>query len=538
MLSAGAKNAARRRTVLVALLFTAISLLALVVRLRGVYREFWLDELVTAWVVRDGFGPLFQRAWIANLSPAFFLIVRSFVEVFGYTEAAMRAPSILAGVLLVPTTFFLAHRVCGNWFLAGTAGVLAAFDPTLIDYSLEARPYALIQLVGALQVCAFLSFTDCSPGNAGRSRIGVPLLFAVLTALGCWLQYTFLLMLAPEGLFLLLLVAAEKPLRLGRLGEFAGWLALSAVLCLPLLSHIGYLWSGRATLGSFVHGGGMDAAFTRFGAAAYVLLPLSFAWIAQCLSNGKGTAACENPSAGRLRRYSIFVLLWLLLPSLLVWATTRSGILRLDLDRYLAAAAVAPILIAVTLCPLFSSRTARVVFLVLIFASTPGVFLGRAIAGRLPAPQAAPAWQAAVAFVNRQCADSRPLFVRAGLVEGRWLDDRQDGLRKEYLLCPVHSLYVINRDSPRRTVEPIHGLALSPSQTERMIREGGFVLLAHLGSDENASDAGMRALRELGLEPAETKTVIRSYSQVVVLSVFLAEGFPRHRARTKSRKER
>ncbi len=61
MLSAGPENAAHRRTVLVALLITAISLLALVVRLRGVYREFWLDELVTAWVVRDGFGPLFQR---------------------------------------------------------------------------------------------------------------------------------------------------------------------------------------------------------------------------------------------------------------------------------------------------------------------------------------------------------------------------------------------------------------------------------------------------------------------------------------------
>ena len=368
----------------------------------------------------------------------------------------------------------MANKVCGNLLLAAAAGLLVAVDPTFINFSLEVRPYALLQLVGAWQVYVFLILLDGSPSDAKRWRIWAPLLFGVFTAIGCYLHYTFLLLLAPEGLFMILLVAAEKPLRRDRLGQFFGWLALPSVLCLPFLGHIGYLLSRRATLGSYIQAEGPEIIFTRFGTIPYIILPLSLAWIVQCVSNWKGITASDNQFAQRLRRYLIFAVLWFLLPSAFVWVTTKCGILRVNLDRFVAASAIAPVLIAVTLCALFSSRTARAIFTVVLLAYVPAYLLIAELGEKLPQYQPkyqrAPMWQAAASFVNRECADSRPVFVRSLLVEEEWLNDRRDGLLKEYLLCTVNSLYAIKPDSPRRMIEPLQCLPLPPSQTETIIR--------------------------------------------------------------------
>ena len=87
------------------------TMLAFAVRWQGINREFWTDEYCTAWVVRDGFAPVFERAWVNNLSPAYFLIVRCSAELFGYTEAGLRLPSLLAGVLLIPVVYALCRRL-------------------------------------------------------------------------------------------------------------------------------------------------------------------------------------------------------------------------------------------------------------------------------------------------------------------------------------------------------------------------------------------------------------------------------------------
>ena len=104
--SANGREAARTAAIV---LFC--TMLALGGRWQGINREFWTDEYCTAWVVRDGFASVFQRAWFNNLSPAYFLIVRCSAEVFGYTEAGLRLPSLLAGVLLIPVVYALCRRL-------------------------------------------------------------------------------------------------------------------------------------------------------------------------------------------------------------------------------------------------------------------------------------------------------------------------------------------------------------------------------------------------------------------------------------------
>lgn len=521
MYSAKEKDSRRPGYIVLGLLLAAITALAVLVRLPGLQREFWLDELGTAWVVRDGFGPLVERAWVANLSPAYFLVVRAFVDIFGYTEAAMRAPSILAGALLAPTVFFLARKMSGNLLLAAVASLLAAVDQTLIAFSLEVRPYALLQLVGALQVYAFLVLTDCPSPNAGRWRVAAALCFVVLTALGFYLHYTFLLILGPEALFTVLFVMTEKPLRMRRLGEFIGWLTLSGMLCLPAVGHLGYLLSGRGTLGTSPVAVTPEIAFTRFRTIPYVLLPLIVAWIVQWVSDRRGIAAFPNPAAEKSRRYSVFAVLWFLLPSAFVWCVAETGILKINLHRYVVVSEIAPLLIAVTLCPLFSSRAARAGFVLLMLAWVPGTYLAAEIRGTLPDYRQAPTWKAAVSFVNRECADARPVFVRPGLVEEHWLGDRRDAPLQQFLLCPVNSLYPITSASQGRTIEPVHCLAVPPSQTDKVIQQGGFVFVGQLGSEETVLEAGRKAVRKLGQEPSQAKIIVRSFDRAVVLSVFL-----------------
>ena len=73
-----------------------IAITGFVLRTSFAGHEFWLDEITTTWVINDGFSGIFERCWINNLSPLYYLIIYLSKELFGYTEVALRIPGILA----------------------------------------------------------------------------------------------------------------------------------------------------------------------------------------------------------------------------------------------------------------------------------------------------------------------------------------------------------------------------------------------------------------------------------------------------------
>lgn len=123
------------------------------------------------------------------------LLVAVSTRVFGESEAAIRLPAFLAGILLAPASALLAWRVSGSRTAALMAGLTTACSSVLIEYSTNARGYKLVALCAL--VCWWLA-VDAAQGRwrlAGATMVligalglwTVPVMLYPLVMIWCWL---------------------------------------------------------------------------------------------------------------------------------------------------------------------------------------------------------------------------------------------------------------------------------------------------------------------------------------------------------------
>ena len=112
------------------------------------YRSLWLDEVITAQVVRipDLSSALNYVAQMdGNGTPLHYLITW-FLRPIGVDEFAIRVPYAIAGLLAVIAMYALAARLYGR-AIGLVAGTLLAILPYAIFYSQESRSYAFLMLL-------------------------------------------------------------------------------------------------------------------------------------------------------------------------------------------------------------------------------------------------------------------------------------------------------------------------------------------------------------------------------------------------------
>jgi len=108
-------------------------------------QELWLDETFSFYMATwpHEVGKLLTRT---NSPPLYYLLLRGWVAVAGASEAALRLPSALAGMLFVAAVIWVGREIfdarIGLW-----SGGVAAVAPMHIYYSQEARAYALLTLL-------------------------------------------------------------------------------------------------------------------------------------------------------------------------------------------------------------------------------------------------------------------------------------------------------------------------------------------------------------------------------------------------------
>jgi hypothetical protein len=108
-------------------------------------QSLWIDELFT-WMSADIGRPLVAGTLLENIhGPLYGLIVHACGGWFGDAEWALRLPSLVCGVAVVPALAWLAVRWLGR-DVAAWAAWLAAGSPFLVWYSQEARGYMLLIL--------------------------------------------------------------------------------------------------------------------------------------------------------------------------------------------------------------------------------------------------------------------------------------------------------------------------------------------------------------------------------------------------------
>lgn len=156
------KTSAKHRWVthLALLLILAI---AFAIRLHDIGREsLWSDEVLTHHIATKPLGQLFYDvAKFEQIPPVHHLIVHVWIKLFGDSEAALRFPSLLAGVASVWVIYLLGRRLVGTTG-ALVAALLLAVSPFHIIYAHEARAYTLMVLMGLLSTLAFLRLIERS----------------------------------------------------------------------------------------------------------------------------------------------------------------------------------------------------------------------------------------------------------------------------------------------------------------------------------------------------------------------------------------
>jgi len=225
--AAPAQAAPRDRRPLVAL--AAITALALALRLVAT-RGLWLDEATSVTQAQLPLNGLLDSLRTSDVHPPLHhLVLWAIVHLFGTGQMVVRAPSILAGTLLIPVLWATGRELYGP--RAGlAAALLAAVAPFAVWYAQEARMYAFFMLFATVALYAQLRAM-----RTGQGRWWVAL--AVSGAALIWTQYFAALVVgvlhAGTAWQLWQAHRAGEPVRTRLLG-WVGALALTAVLLLPL----------------------------------------------------------------------------------------------------------------------------------------------------------------------------------------------------------------------------------------------------------------------------------------------------------------
>jgi hypothetical protein len=402
---------------------------AAVLRWATFEQSLWLDELHTSWVVAGGWRDIAPRAAAGNQGPVYFYLVWIVSQLRGANEATLRSVSGIAGVLFVGALGALVRCWTRSAILGIVAATLATFDPHALFYSREARPYALVQLLGLFHVHRFV-LRSVAPSAARRAG------WIVLSWLMWYTHYTGALLIAAE--------LAAVPFWVSR----RRWLPTVRGLCLDLfVVALGAAWAfpqlaeiaaRRANWAQFVRRVPIQSIWTLFPCQRYVLPAVVIGTLLAWTYRARFGRVAH---ARRFRRLFLLVLCWYLVPAIIAWALTWFDHARLFWRRYLIVIEAA-LFTSATLGGVVLGRVAwRLVYAVSVtaWAATYWIESGAA----LWTEHSPEDWRRAVALVRDDPATRQwPVFLRGGLIEdGQLRHTDEDAALRAYCLFPVHGLY-------------------------------------------------------------------------------------------------
>jgi mannosyltransferase len=240
----------------------ALVLLSLFIRTRQIHAGFWIDEGISVGIAHEHWTSIPHLLREDGSPPVYYMVLGLWIRVFGDSEAATHALSLVFGVACIPLGYVAGRAVFGR-----TTGLvlalIAALDPFLTYYAQETRMYELEAFLSLLVAWSYVE------GILRGKRRFVPLLVVAATLLALSHNWGLFLWV---GLATATVVAARDRIRL------FGVAALGAgVLYAPWIPtllfqarHTGAPWSTRPNLHDLVLGAGAVLG----GDASYLVLAL------------------------------------------------------------------------------------------------------------------------------------------------------------------------------------------------------------------------------------------------------------------------
>ena len=156
----------------------------------GLMQSVWFDEAYSIWLAKQPVGELLRLTSLDTHPPFYYLLLKGWAGIFGWSEFALRSLSVLAMGGALATGVVLAKRLFGVR-AALVALVFAVFAPFLLRYGFEIRMYALASLIG---IAATYVLVRAVEEKEYRKQVRLYVLYAMLVALGVYtLYYTALL---------------------------------------------------------------------------------------------------------------------------------------------------------------------------------------------------------------------------------------------------------------------------------------------------------------------------------------------------------
>ena len=441
------------------IVLAGIMVLAAILRLWQINESLWVDELHTSWCVNGGLSHVADRAIAGNQSPLYFYFVWGVTRLLGESEFTLRLPSLLAGIVLPGMTWLLVRRFeldARTDVAAILAALLVSVDHTSMFYSTEARPYALVELLGAVSLYLAMDAVR------GGSFLRIALVSTLVTLF--YLHYTTALYIAAI-LTCFMTYALIDPK--GQPGRWKAWLAIgltTILYCLPATFQLLDIASRRGNWSVFVD--------SLTGAEGYIALVVLLAlWP-------------RLPPAGLL-----LAGIACLLPALLAWGLTWWELIPLFHTRYIVATTPvlwASIAAAGQVADQPRVRQAASVGIAAAAIWWSGIVENCVTHGK-PFVDRQEGWRSAVAAVNfeHQQHPQWKILVHSGLIESDVLRDHPTAALREYGLLPVRALYKLDAaDSDLIPLPMTQPEQLNAETREAVLRAGGAIVLLRQTADQ------------------------------------------------------
>lgn len=274
--------------------------------------SFWLDETISAWIVRGGVSDVVRLSTeFQGQSPLYYVLLWASGLVLGHTEIALRALSVVCGALSLAVLFRIVVRLTDQRVAGFAAVALLLCANVFQDAVLSARPYALGLLAALLSLLYVRRLTE---SFSWREAV----LFSVSCCAAFYAHYLFAAICIAHGWHIL-----RTP---GLFRRMAGWILLSLVAVLPAAPQLASLFTRREGL-SFAPPLGIKSVFE--GAVPVPVVVPALLGVALGLVWGAKLAGRARLSEG-----ARFLVPYIVVPPLLFGAVSALGDGSLWVTRY------------------------------------------------------------------------------------------------------------------------------------------------------------------------------------------------------------
>jgi mannosyltransferase len=147
-----------------AILLVALVVLALGLRWRTLWANYWGDEAIAIGIASHPVASLPHYLANDGSPPLFYLMLHYWMELFGRSAPATHALSMIGGLLAIPAAWWSGERLFGRRAARGAASLVATCA-YLDYYSTETRMYSWLVLAAILAItCFVLAFRGAGPG--------------------------------------------------------------------------------------------------------------------------------------------------------------------------------------------------------------------------------------------------------------------------------------------------------------------------------------------------------------------------------------